>query len=93
MNKINMVLYSRYVDDGNQGVTSLPLGARWSDETKKTVVNDDLVEDDKNLPADKRSLVEILKMGNSINPMIQLTGDCQATIRAERCLFWIYNAG
>ena len=44
----------------------------------KMIVKQDLIESDANLPADSRSLQEILKMGNSINPMIQLTGDCHS---------------
>ena len=45
-----------------------------------------LVEEDTCLPADKRSLEEILKMGNSINPMIQLTGDCPSNNQNNKML-------
>ena len=78
-NKVNMLLYSRYVDDGNQGLTSLPLGSRWCEQSKKFIIKEDLVDQDAHIPADKRSLMEIIKMGNSINPMIQLTGDCPSS--------------
>jgi hypothetical protein len=83
-NKVDMLLYRRYVDDGNQGLRSLPLGTRWSEEEKKMIVMEDLVRQDADLPADNRSLKEILKMGNSINPMIQLTGDCPSNNQSSK---------
>ena len=39
-------------------------------------VMDDLVEQDKNVPEDVRSMQEIVKMANSIFPILQFTGDC-----------------
>ena len=35
-----------------------------------------LEEEDKEVEADKRTMMEVVRMGNSLNPMIQLTGDC-----------------
>ena len=71
-NDVSMLMYKRYVDDGNQGLRSLPLGARWSDEEMRIIVKEDLVELDISTPADQRSMPEIIQMGNSISPMIQL---------------------
>ena len=35
-----------------------------------------LEEEDKEVAADQRTMREVLRMGNSLNSMIQLTGDC-----------------
>ena len=35
-----------------------------------------LEEEDKEVAADKRTMREVVRMGNSLSPMIQLTGDC-----------------
>ena len=69
-NGVKMIMYTRYVDDGNQGLAALPPGTRWSEEEMRMLVIEDLIELDKVQPPDQRSLREII-----INPMIQLTGD------------------
>ena len=40
------------------------------------VVREELVEEDKQVPQDQRSMEQIRKMGDSILPMIQLEDDC-----------------
>ena len=43
------------------------------------VMHHNLVEEDRNSPPDVRTAREVAKMGNSINPMIQLTADCPSS--------------
>ena len=57
-NDVSMLMYNRYVDDGNQSLRSLPLGARWSEEEMRIIVKEDFEELDANTPLDQRSLPE-----------------------------------
>ena len=75
-NSIQVLMYKRYVDDGNQCVVALPPGTRWCDTERRMIMKEECVSSDEEEQPDLRSMREIVKMGSSINPMIQLTGDC-----------------
>ena len=77
--KLKIYLYSRYVDDGANGMKALPPGMRWGEEEGCMVLLPHLVEEDRRVAADKRTMTEMLKMGNTLHPMIQLTGDCPSS--------------
>ena len=83
-NNVNLLFYKRYVDDVNQAMTSLPLGTRWSEEERKMIVMQEHIENDKLIASDARTLKEVLKMGNSVCEMIQLTGECPSASSNSR---------
>ena len=71
---------SLYVDDYNFLFYVLAPGTRWIEEDKCMKIVEDLIEQDKikdeQTPVDVRSMEEIVKMANSICPILQFTGDC-----------------
>ena len=75
-NQLNIFMYKRYVDDSAEGMEALKPGVRWSEEEKRMILHPHLVEEDLLLEPDLRSMREVVKMGNSIYDMVQLTGDC-----------------
>ena len=62
-----------YVDDGNLALEAFPLGARFIDG--KVVIIDELIENDKSIPMDKRTADIILEIANSVTNTIKLTID------------------
>ena len=64
-----------YVDDMNVIFYPLPPGARWCHETGRIVVMEECKEDDKQHPTDRRSMLEMKKIANSICPIIQMEED------------------
>jgi len=79
-NAITLYLYKRYIDDQNMAGKPLPPGTRWqagpwASRLGKMVVVEEEVEEDKLVPADMRTMVELRKMADSIHPMIQLEED------------------
>ena len=86
-NKLTVYMYNRYVDDTANGMEALAPGVRWGEEEKAMVFLPHMVDEDKEVAADERTMREVLRMGSSINPCIQLTGDCPSIneSRAERC--------
>ena len=75
-NKLTLYSYTRYVDDTANGMAALPPGTRWGEEEAYMVFLPHLVEEDEEVQADMRTMREVVRMGNSLSPMIQLTGDC-----------------
>ena len=75
-NQINIYMYKRYVDDSAEGMEALKPGLRWSEEEGRMILHPHLVEEDLELEPDLRSMREVVRMGNSIYNMVQLTGDC-----------------
>ena len=69
-------MYGRYVDDTAKGMRAILPGWRWSQEQWKIMFIPALVEEDQTKPADQRTMKEVVKLGSSINKMIQPTGDC-----------------
>ena len=80
-NLIDLYLYLRYIDDQNMALKPLDPGTRWvvgpwrSELGGRMVVKEELVEEDKLLPEDMRTMEELRKMANDICPMIQLEED------------------
>ena len=75
-NKLTIFSYTRYVDDTANGMAALPPGTRWGEEEGHMVFLPHLEEEDKEVAADKRTMREVVRMGNSLSPMIQLMRDC-----------------
>ena len=75
-NKLSLYSYTRFVDDTANGMAALPPGMRWGEEEGHMVFLPHLEEEDKEVQADMRTMTEVVRMGNSLSPMIQLTGDC-----------------
>ena len=67
---------SLYVDDYKFLYYILEPGTRWIDEDETMKVVENLVDRDKEVPENVRSMDEIVKMANSICPVLQFTGDC-----------------
>ena len=64
----DLYTYLRYVDDGNCVAEEAPLGMRF--ERGKFIVKQDLIEEDKLVPGDKRTAELVAKVANSIfNPI------------------------
>ena len=64
---------SLYVDDYNFVFHILPPGMRWKDDEKRMEIEQDLIEQDMTMADDVRSMKEIIKMANSICPILQFT--------------------
>ena len=75
-NQLTTYMYKRYVDDSAEGMKALKPGLRWSEEEGRMLLHPHLIEEDLALDPDSRSMREVVKMGNSIFDMVQLTGDC-----------------
>ena len=75
-NQLNIYMYKRYVDGSAEGMEALKPGLRWSEEERRIILHPHLIEEDLELEPDSRSMREMVKMGNSIYNMVQLTGDC-----------------
>ena len=65
-----LFMYKRYVDDCNMAGKSIPLGARLKDN--KVVIDEDCVEADRALSADKRTAELIQQIANNICEFIQV---------------------
>ena len=73
-NQLEIYLHSRYVDDTADAGQALAPGLRWEDG--KMVHRPELVEDYRGTPSDLRTMREFVKLGSSVNPDVQLSGDC-----------------
>ena len=73
-NELELLLHSRYVDDTADAGQALAPGHRW--EEGRMIFRPELVEEDMSTPADLRTMQEFVKLGSSVNPDVQLTGDC-----------------
>ena len=62
------------MDDTADAGQALAPGLRWEDG--KMVHRPELVEEDRGTPSDLRTMREFVKLGSSVNPDVQLTGDC-----------------
>ena len=74
--KLTTYMYKRYVDDTANAMEAISPGTRWGEEEKRMVMLPHLVEEDKEVEPDLRTMREVVRMASSIHPMIQLTGDC-----------------
>ena len=75
-NQLAVYMYKRYVDDSAEGMEALKPGLRWNEEERHMMMHPHLIVEDQALEEDSRSMREMVKMGNSIFDMVQLTGDC-----------------
>ena len=58
------------------GWNVFPPGWRWIEEEQGIIFVPSLEEEDRTTPGDIRTMREVVRMANSINTMIQMTGDC-----------------
>ena len=78
-NFLTLYHYSRYLDDTGNGVKAIPLGMRWSEKEGRMIIHPGLVEQDRDIPGDLRTMREVVKMANSIttfSPLIFLLVSC-----------------
>ena len=75
-NKLTNYMYKRYVDDTANAMAAISPGTGWGEEEKRMVMLPHLVEEDVEVEPDLRTMREMVRMASSINPMIQMTGDC-----------------
>ena len=54
----------------------LPCGTRWNPESRKLEIEEGEIEEDIQLPGDVRTMREMVKMANSVCPIIQMTSEC-----------------
>ena len=64
------------MDDSGIALKGLNLGVRYNEIEDKMEVNVDLIESDKNIPEDIRTMKELSKIGSNIHPSIKTTFDC-----------------
>ena len=83
-NKMTIYMYNRYVDDTANGMEALAPGMRWGEEEKAMVFLPHMVDEDKEVAADQRTMREVVRMGSSIDPTIQLTGDCPSINESKK---------
>ena len=71
--QIQTRLYKRYVDDGNMALEELLPGTRYVNGVLS--IDDACVESDGLVESDKRTMLVVKEIGNSIHPSIQLEID------------------
>ena len=81
-NQFEIYLHSRYVDDTADAGQALAPGLRW--ENDNMVFKPELVEEDMKTPPDLRTMREFVKLGSSVNPDVQLTGDCPSNYQTGK---------
>ena len=69
-----MILYKRYVDDGNMVLEAVNVGERFVDG--KVSIQPEAVHEDFGVPADRRTARLVRSVSNIILPMIQMVEDC-----------------
>ena len=74
-NKMTAYMYNRYVDDTTNDMKALAPGMRWGEDEQAMFFLPHLVDEDMEKAADERTMREVVRMGNSLSPMIQLTGE------------------
>ena len=74
--KVETEMSKTYVDDNTVAMKALDLGVRFDAEKIKMVVVEELVESDKVIPEDKRTMIELNKIANTVYDCIQFTTDC-----------------
>ena len=74
--KIENELFERYVDDTTDGLVALDPGVRFIG--KKLVKSEELIEEDKNVPEDQRTMNVLRDIGNTIYKCVQFTIDCSS---------------
>ena len=74
-NEIGLLMYGRYVDDGNYLIRVFGRGWRWSDEHDRMIYRSEYArkDDEKNEEDDVRVMREVRKLANSIWDWIECT--------------------
>ena len=68
-----LILQKYYVDDGTNVTTPLPLGSKLEED--KIVIDEELIDSDREIPADIRTSRILVEIGNGICEFIKLTVD------------------
>ena len=74
--KVETEMSKTYIDDKTVAMKSLDAGVRFGAERMKMVVVPEFVESDKEIPEDKRTMIELNKIANTIYECVQFTTDC-----------------
>ena len=74
---IHALLWVKYFfsNDTGNGASALAPGMSWSKEERRMILHPHLVEEDRDIPGDIRTMREVVNMANSITTMVQFTGD------------------
>ena len=73
--KIENEMLERYVDDTGVALKGLDPGVRYNEVEDKMEIKTELIESDKDVPEDERTMKELNKIGSSIHPSIKTTFD------------------
>ena len=76
-----------YIDDDILVFEFLPPGARWSEESRRMEVKQELLKTDLEEQEDVSTMREISKMADSICPELNTTFDCPG-LHGEECPCW-----
>ena len=74
--KITLELLKSYVDDVTKIAIALDPGVRFDKTKMKMVKMEELVESDKDIPEDVRTMNELRKIANTVFECVQFTTDC-----------------
>ena len=77
--KIETEMSRTFVDDNTVALKSLDPGVRFDPERMKMVIKPELVEADKEVPDDKRTMEELQKIANTVYKYVQFTTDCPSS--------------
>ena len=73
--KVETEMSKTYIDDHTVAMKSFDAGVRFDAERMNMVVVPEFVESDKEIPEDKRTMIELNKIANTIYECVQFT-DC-----------------
>ena len=79
--KIQKELSKTFVDDNMTALKALDPGVRYDPDQNKMVIKPELVESDKALPSDRRTMEELRKIANTVYKCVQFTTDCPSSNR------------
>ena len=74
--KVETEMSKTYIDDNTVAMKSVDAGVRFDAERMNMVVVPEFVESDKEIPEDKRTMIELNKIANTIYECVQFTTDC-----------------
>ena len=82
--KVETEMSKTYIDDNTVAMISLDAGVRFDAERMNMVVVPEFVESDKEIPEDKRTMIELNKIANTIYKCVQFTTDCPSNPSGRR---------
>ena len=77
--KIETEMSRTYVDDNTVALKGLDPGVRFDPAGFKVVIKPELVESDKEVAEDKRTMVELQKIANTVYRCVQFLTDCPSS--------------